>query len=66
MHNDPKALCPKCHSREFKPWSDLDRDEKIAAESRPNSAKFTPNQRKKHRICTRCWFERDDLGPVLT
>jgi len=56
MNNAPNNTCPKCHSRDLKPWSELDRDEQIAAESRPS--KFTPTQRKKHRICTRCWFEQ--------
>lgn len=55
MQNAPKTPCPKCHSRDLKPWTDLDRDEQIAAEAHPS--KHTPTQRKKHRICTRCWFE---------
>jgi len=58
MIQGTEKTCPKCHSRNFKPWADLDRDEKIAAEARPT--KYTHQQRKKHRICTRCWFEQND------
>ncbi|MGB5015402.1 MAG: hypothetical protein WBO68_15380 [Pyrinomonadaceae bacterium] len=56
MPDRSPTLCPKCNSRNFKPWADLDRDELIAAKARPS--KFTPAQRKRHRICTRCWFEQ--------
>ncbi|MBK6748682.1 MAG: hypothetical protein IPG67_01350 [Acidobacteria bacterium] len=56
MQHDSDALCPKCNSRDFKPWGELDHDELIAAEARPT--KYTSAQRKKHRICTRCWFEQ--------
>ncbi len=58
MPNNTEALCPKCHAPNFKPWPDLDRDEQIAAMARPT--KYTRTQRKKHRICTRCWFEQSD------
>jgi len=48
--------CPRCDSR-LKAWSELTDDERIAAEHQPASGDFPPAQRKKHRFCTRCWFE---------
>ena len=44
----------------MKSWDELDRDEKIAIKSQPKSADFTPEERKKHRYCTRCFFEETD------
>jgi hypothetical protein len=41
-------------------WSELGDDEKLLAEKLPASAAFTKEQRKKHRFCTRCWFETED------
>ena len=53
-------ICPKCHSREFKSWDEIDRDEKIVAECLPKSAQYQLTTRKKHRFCTRCWFEETE------
>jgi len=49
--------CPKCGARELKRWGDLDDDQKFLAERLPASAEYTIAERKKHRFCTRCWFE---------
>jgi hypothetical protein len=46
----------------LKRWDELERDEKIAAERLPGSAHFSKDERKKHRFCTRCWFEIKDAG----
>jgi len=50
-------ICPRCGSAKFRSWDELDRDEQIVAERLPASAEFTIQERKKHRFCTRCWFE---------
>jgi len=41
----------------MKQWSELTREEEMLAERLPASKEFTPAERKKHRFCTRCWFE---------
>ncbi len=61
MIHPNERTCPKCHSRELKQWIDLSPDELIIAERMPASAKYTRDERKKHRICTRCWFEQNAL-----
>jgi hypothetical protein len=50
--------CPRCGSPKLKPWSELTADEKFLAERLPASADYTIEERTKHRICTRCWFEQ--------
>ena len=57
MIHRTKTICPRCDAREFKLWSELSRDELILAERLPISTEYKPTERKKHRICTRCWFE---------
>ncbi len=49
--------CPKCGGRRMLEWRDLSEDERMLAERLPTSAEFTIAERKKHRFCTRCWFE---------
>jgi len=46
----------------MKNWDDLDRDERMLAERLPLSAEYTRKERKKHRFCTRCWFELGGEG----
>jgi hypothetical protein len=53
-------LCPKCNSPKMKTWDELTEEEKMLAEKLPGSAEMPLNQRKKHRFCTRCWYE--DIG----
>jgi len=50
-------ICPRCGSAKLRSWDELDRDEQIVVERLPASAEFTLQERKKHRFCTRCWFE---------
>jgi len=45
-------------------WGDLKDDERILADRLPGSAQHTPEERKKHRFCTRCWSEFHD-GELL-
>jgi hypothetical protein len=47
----------------LKGWNDLTDDEKMLAGRLPMSAEYDLSKRKKHRFCTRCWFE--ELEPPL-
>ncbi len=42
----------------MKTWPELSTDEKLLVKSMALSAEFTIIERKKHRFCTRCWFEK--------
>ena len=44
----------------MKSWDELTGDERLLAERLPLSAEFTLGERKKHRFCTRCWFENKE------
>jgi hypothetical protein len=44
----------------MKRWSELDAEQKFLVERLPGSADFDIEERKKHRYCTRCWFEEID------
>ncbi len=59
---DQKEACPKCHSLKMKAWHELNEEEQFLAERLPASAHFKVRERKKHRFCTRCWFEEIDAG----
>jgi len=52
-----ETQCPRCGQPGMKTWDELSRDESIVAERLPGSAKYSRGERKKHRFCTRCWFE---------
>lgn len=52
-----EKICPKCGAAKLTPWSELSPDEEFLATRLPASAEYTPKERKKHRFCTRCWFE---------
>jgi hypothetical protein len=41
----------------MKSWGELTDEERMLAEKLPLSAEYAPETRKKHRFCTRCWFE---------
>jgi len=47
--------CPRCDYKKLKSWDELTAEEKMAVKVRPSN--FTPEQRKKHRFCVRCWYE---------
>lgn len=55
--------CPRC-GHVLKSWNDLTDEQQMLAERLPISTEFPLAQRKKHRFCTRCWFEVEDSGPV--
>jgi hypothetical protein len=58
----PMTQCPNCDFHRLKEWSELSDAEKLLANSQPASADFTLAERKKHRFCTRCWFEEVQTG----
>jgi hypothetical protein len=47
----------------MKTWDQLTEEEQFLALRLPASADFTPEERKKHRFCTRCWFESRNDRP---
>lgn len=55
-----KEACPKCDAPKLKNWDDLTDEEQFLAERLPASAHFKTRERKKHRFCTRCWFEETE------
>jgi hypothetical protein len=49
----------------MKGWAELSDDEQFLAKRLEKSVEYTPTQRKKHRFCTRCWFEDEGDRPTL-
>lgn len=64
MIHDSEKICPRCGAAKMREWAELSDDEKLLIERLPDSAEYSPKQRKKHRFCTRCWFEDQNIGPV--
>jgi len=60
MIHRPEKICPRCGFI-LKSWSELDDEQRMLAERLPMSAEYTTRERKKHRFCTRCWFELSSL-----
>lgn len=58
MEIKTENFCPRCGSPKMKSWDELTEDQKFLIEKMPLSADFTPEERKKHRFCERCLFER--------
>lgn len=63
MKDFQKKMCPRCHERKMKRWTDLSGEEKFLAERLPMSAEFSAEERKKHLFCSRCWLEIVDDAP---
>jgi len=61
-----QTICPRCGAMKLKSWSDLTDDERFLAERLPASAEYSKDQRKKHRFCTRCWFEEGKPRQIET
>lgn len=53
-------ICPRCHSPKLKCWDELTDEQQFLVKRLPLSAKYTPEQRKKHRFCVQCFFEQTD------
>ncbi|CAN5521484.1 hypothetical protein BH10ACI1_BH10ACI1_24850 [soil metagenome] len=49
--------CPKCGALKMKSWDELDFEQKFLIERLPASADFTLPERKKHRFCSKCFYE---------
>jgi hypothetical protein len=49
--------CPRCGTPKMKSWRDLSDEQKFLVERLPLNTDYSPEQRKKHRFCERCWFE---------
>ncbi|MCC6330259.1 MAG: hypothetical protein IT174_17255 [Acidobacteria bacterium] len=49
--------CRNCGGTRISGWNELSDEQKMLAERLPASAEYTLAERKKHRFCTRCWFE---------
>jgi len=52
-----EKICPNCGAAKMKRWSELTDEQKFLVERLPLNTDFTPDQRKKHRFCERCFFE---------
>lgn len=60
MNSFQTKTCPKCGALKMKDWTDLGDEQKLLVERLPRNAEFTRAERKKHRFCERCWFEKTD------
>ena len=63
---DVHENCPRCTLPGMKTWDQLTEEEQFLALRLPASADFTPEERKKHRFCTRCWYEKIRLPQIDT
>lgn len=44
----------------MKSWYELIEEQQMLADKLPMSAEYPVTQRKKHRFCTKCWFEETE------
>jgi hypothetical protein len=45
-------------------WGELNAEQKLLVEKLPGNVDFNRAERRRHRFCTRCWYE--DTAPVST
>ncbi len=57
MKSFQEKTCPRCGSSKMKNWKDLTDEQKFLVERLPLNTDCTPEERKKHRFCERCFFE---------
>lgn len=57
IENLPQKSCPQCGLPKLKSWGELNDEQKFLVERLALSGDFTLAERKKHRFCTRCFFE---------
>ena len=57
MKSFREKICPRCGAPKMKDWKDLTDEQKFLVERLPLNTDFTPEERKKHRYCERCFFE---------
>ena len=55
--------CPRCGAAKMKSWNQLTDEQKFLVERLPLNTDFSPEQRKKHRFCERCFFEETGMKP---
>ncbi|MEP6848870.1 MAG: hypothetical protein ABI999_08425 [Acidobacteriota bacterium] len=56
-------ICPRCDAPKMRSWDELSDEEKYLVERLPLFADIPLNEQKKHRFCTRCWFEETNDRP---
>ncbi len=61
MKSFQDKTCPQCGAPKLINWKNLTDDQKFLVERLPKNTEFSPEQRKKHRFCERCWFEVVDV-----
>ena len=53
--------CPRCDGMTVRGWSDLTAEEQEVVRRLPQSGGYSLAERlRRHRWCTRCWFEWSD------
>ena len=60
MKSFQEKICPRCAAPKMKDWEDLTDEQKFLVERLPLNTAFTPDERKKHRFCERCFFEETE------
>jgi ribosomal protein S27AE len=60
MNSSTEKTCPRCGSAMMKNWGDLTEEQQMLARKLPLSAEYSHAARKRHRFCTRCWFEETE------
>ena len=60
MKSFQEKTCPRCDAPKMKNWEDLTDEQKLLVERLPLNSNFTPEERKKHRFCERCFFEETE------
>ena len=60
MKSFQEKICPRCAAPKMKSWEDLTDEQKFLVERLPLNTAFTPDERKKHRFCERCFFEETE------
>ncbi|MEO6393877.1 MAG: hypothetical protein ABIP75_18635 [Pyrinomonadaceae bacterium] len=55
-----RDLCPRCGIGHLQKWIELSDEEKMVVQRLPHSYDVThPERIKRHRWCTKCWYEDD-------
>lgn len=58
IENLTQKNCPQCGAPVLKSWDELSDEQKFLVERSAPSGDFTPAERKRHRFCARCFFEK--------
>lgn len=60
-----EKICPNCGASKMKTWEELTDEQKFLVERLPANTDYTPEQRKKHRFCERCFFEETKKPEIV-